>query len=139
MLVGSQFYEVPPSSYLINAGRGYCVIGIQQSPNHEWILGEVFLKNFYVIFDDMNGAVAMAPHKTSESTAYNTQQLSVPTYHFGPTQMRNRVIKEVVIAAAKITVLGLVSLSLWFDALVILTAMGVIQSPAAAIDSLHSY
>lgn len=29
LLVGYQFYEVPPSSYLIDAGRGYCVIGIQ--------------------------------------------------------------------------------------------------------------
>lgn len=139
LLVASQFFEVPPSSYLIDAGRGYCVIGIQPSPNHEWILGEVFLKNFYVIFDDMNGAVAMAPHKTSKSVAYNTQQLSVPSYHFGPTQMRNRVIKQVLIVAAKIAVAGLVSLSVWFDALVILTATGVIANPAAAIGSLLSY
>jgi len=89
----------------------------------------------------MNGAVAMAPHKTSKSVAYTTQQLSKPSYHFGPAQMRNRMIKQVMIAAAKVAAVGLISLSLWFNALVILTAMGVIQPPskAAVIDSLLSY
>ena len=29
ILAGGHYFEVPPSSYLIDAGNGYCVIGIQ--------------------------------------------------------------------------------------------------------------
>jgi hypothetical protein len=72
ILVGNQYLEVAPSAYLIKAGNGLCVIGIQQSTDHSWLLGDLFLKNFYSVWDDSNNAIALAPHKTSASSALTT-------------------------------------------------------------------
>lgn len=72
ILVGNQYLEVTPSAYLIKAGNGLCVIGIQQSTDHSWLLGDLFLKNFYSVWDDSINAIALAPHKTSASSALTT-------------------------------------------------------------------
>jgi hypothetical protein len=57
--VNQTFYEVHPSSYLINAtyqnvGKDYlqyCTIGIMPTNQNFIILGTTFMKNFYIIFD----------------------------------------------------------------------------------------
>ena len=52
---------VPPTSYLINkqtnTGADGCLIGIQRSNTSDFTLGEVFLQNYYTIYDYENNKV----------------------------------------------------------------------------------
>uniref|UniRef100_F7FJM0 Pepsin B n=1 Tax=Monodelphis domestica TaxID=13616 RepID=F7FJM0_MONDO len=61
---GSQF-PLPPSAYVFN-NNGYCRLGIEAtylpSPNGQplWILGDVFLKEYYSVYDMANNRVGFA-------------------------------------------------------------------------------
>ncbi|XP_028587865.2 pepsin B-like [Podarcis muralis] len=62
---GVQF-PLPPSAY-ISESNGYCIAGIETtylaSSNGQplWILGDVFLKEYYSVFDMANNRVGFAP------------------------------------------------------------------------------
>ncbi|ELK30793.1 PREDICTED: gastricsin [Myotis davidii] len=61
---GSQF-PLPPSAYVLN-NNGYCRLGIEAtylpSPNGQplWILGDVFLKEYYSVYDMAHNRVGFA-------------------------------------------------------------------------------
>ncbi|XP_070252617.1 pepsin B [Myotis yumanensis] len=64
IISGSQF-PLPPSAYVLN-NNGYCRLGIEAtylpSPNGQplWILGDVFLKEYYSVYDMANNRVGFA-------------------------------------------------------------------------------
>uniref|UniRef100_G1PKG7 Pepsin B n=1 Tax=Myotis lucifugus TaxID=59463 RepID=G1PKG7_MYOLU len=64
IISGSQF-PLPPSAYVLN-DNGYCRLGIEAtylpSPNGQplWILGDVFLKEYYSVYDMANNRVGFA-------------------------------------------------------------------------------
>lgn len=88
LLVGSDYFEVPPSSYIIQNGKlDLCLFGIQASKGHDWLLGDVFLRNFYSVFDNGNSQVGLIPHKTSNSTVQTTSTLLPPTITFSRVHM----------------------------------------------------
>ncbi|XP_070274721.1 gastricsin [Myotis yumanensis] len=61
---GVQF-PLPPSSYILN-DNGYCTVGVEPtylpSPNGQplWILGDVFLRSYYSVYDMGNNRVGFA-------------------------------------------------------------------------------
>uniref|UniRef100_A0A8D2I6B5 Pepsinogen C n=1 Tax=Urocitellus parryii TaxID=9999 RepID=A0A8D2I6B5_UROPR len=68
---GVQF-PLPPSAYILNVSpgpwgwNGYCLVGLEatyvSSANGQpfWILGDVFLRSYYSVFDMANNRVGFA-------------------------------------------------------------------------------
>lgn len=82
LLMGTTWMEVPPSAYLREVGtvngNSVCMIGIQQMNAHYWLLGDIFLKNFYTVWDNTNQQMFIGPHITSSSTWLTTSTMSAP-------------------------------------------------------------
>jgi len=68
--LGNSYFEIRPESFVLNEndGSGLCVIGFVNSRSDNWILGQVFLSNYYSYFNDQSGFVGFAPHSTSNAT-----------------------------------------------------------------------
>ncbi|XP_028942807.1 pepsin A-like, partial [Antrostomus carolinensis] len=63
--INGQAFPVPPSAYVIQS-NGYCTlafegIDIPTQSGEIWILGDVFIRQYYVIFDRANNMVGLSP------------------------------------------------------------------------------
>ncbi|XP_019401731.1 PREDICTED: embryonic pepsinogen-like [Crocodylus porosus] len=56
---GIQF-PLPPSAYTEQFGQGDCTSSFQVTSNYLWILGDVFIREYYSIFDRENNRVGLA-------------------------------------------------------------------------------
>lgn len=73
LYIDGRYLEITPTSYVLpvgtdNNGNAVCAIGIVSSGDSNWLLGDVFLKNFFSVWDDDNGKIRFAPHKHTTST-----------------------------------------------------------------------
>ncbi|XP_031544393.1 gastricsin [Vicugna pacos] len=65
IISGVQF-PLPPSSYILNNDEGYCTMGVEvtylpsQNGQPLWILGDVFLRSYYSVYDMSNNRVGFA-------------------------------------------------------------------------------
>ncbi|NXF25966.1 PEPA protein, partial [Rhodinocichla rosea] len=62
--INGQEFPVPPRAYVLRS-NGYCTLGLQgmDVPTEEgelWILGDVFIREYYVIFDRANNKVGLS-------------------------------------------------------------------------------
>ena len=60
--IGGNSFEVPVSSILSQSGSGKCKLlmypnDVSLSVDYEWVMGDLFLQNFYTIFDLKNKRV----------------------------------------------------------------------------------
>ncbi|XP_032058903.1 gastricsin-like [Aythya fuligula] len=65
-IISGKAFPLRPSAYVLNS-NGYCTLGIEvtylaaQNGQPLWILGDVFLKEYYTVFDMANNRVGFAP------------------------------------------------------------------------------
>ncbi|XP_028587866.1 gastricsin-like [Podarcis muralis] len=66
-VIGGSSFPLSPSAYVLQNNSGYCSIGIMptylpsQNGQPLWILGDVFLRSYYSVYDLGNNQVGFAP------------------------------------------------------------------------------
>jgi hypothetical protein len=70
--IDSYWVEVDPWTFVLDATYegypDYCMVGIAIYSDDYWLLGDVFLRNFYAIFDEGNTRLGLVPSLISNST-----------------------------------------------------------------------
>jgi len=64
LLIGGYWFDIPPYTYLVE-DDGYCIVGFLENSDDTWLVGDVFLRNYYSVFDDDTGELTFAPRITN--------------------------------------------------------------------------
>jgi gastricsin len=53
--INGYYAEITPNNYLLASNvANTCIVGFMINGDDSWLLGDVFLRNFYAIFDEGN-------------------------------------------------------------------------------------
>jgi hypothetical protein len=96
------FFEIPPSVYVMPADSSSftrhkkrkplprsravgndCTVGFEKGDDENWLLGDVFLRNYYSIWDNDRSQVGFGPHKTSHASI-----MTLPDMPYPPTTIK---------------------------------------------------
>lgn len=104
LLMGTTWLQVPPSAYFmpISSTSTICRIGVEKGGDNEWLLGDVFLKNFYTVWDNTNSRIGIGPHKTSASAWITTSYMAAPTNEFSAFDALYSLAEDFMEAAGKL-------------------------------------
>lgn len=63
IFIDNRYFEIVPSTYIISFTdtNTVCAIGFADGGT-DWLLGDVFLRNFYSVWDDDSNKLSLAPH-----------------------------------------------------------------------------
>ena len=80
--VAGYWLEMNPEDYLLDAtesgNHGSCMFAFTQNEDEFWLLGDVFYRGYYVVHDDVNAKLGIAPHSASRKKAL-TRDYVYPT------------------------------------------------------------
>ncbi|VDK30933.1 unnamed protein product [Anisakis simplex] len=55
-----QKFEVPPEAYIVEVDDGQCIVTLQPGDIDFWILGDIFIGQYYTVFDHANKRIGLA-------------------------------------------------------------------------------
>lgn len=66
--IQDSWLEIPASSYMIEYpdDPSICIVGIVPNSGDYWLAGDVFLRNYYAVFDDTKGTLTLAARLGSD-------------------------------------------------------------------------
>jgi len=89
-------FNVPASSYVFSNGDGTCKSGIAGDGGMgltQWIVGDVFLRTYYAVFDSGNNQVGFAPSAGASSSDLVGQR-RIPKASHGPIVTKGKAQKQ---------------------------------------------
>lgn len=81
LAIGDHFYEIPPSKYVYvddESDYNACGINFGQNLDESWLLGDLFMSNYYTIHDDEKNRVSIVPHKNSKASVFSFDIMPLP-------------------------------------------------------------
>lgn len=72
--IQGHFLHMLPKDYFVKHEE-VCYLGFQRNPGDYWLLGDNFYRGFYMIHDDANGRIGIAPHSTSNKDKVQASEL----------------------------------------------------------------
>ena len=136
LLMGSRYFEIPPQSYMISFGNPtWCFYGLQASGDHNWLLGDVFLRNFYSVWDNANNRVGLTPHKTSLSVAKTTTDMARPAQTFSQANIIVGIVKQVAKKAIELSVEAALLSGIVYGVYMILKHFGILQASFLGLEA----
>jgi len=80
IMIQGYWVEVTPSTYVYGVGSSYCQILIGNLGSEMWLVGDVFLRNYYTIWDDANAELTLAPILGGDVTTINSATAPAKTF-----------------------------------------------------------
>jgi Eukaryotic aspartyl protease len=78
--MGDYYFGIPPEEYLYQfSGETWCLIGFSQMEDDTWLIGDVFLRNYYSVWDHDNDRIGLTPHSLSSADTISVATLPLPT------------------------------------------------------------
>lgn len=119
--MGAYYFAIPPEEYIYTFSyTTECLIGFEAMQDDTWLIGDVFLRSYYSVWDHDNDRIGLSPHKTSYATSVTVASVPLPVNSFQYTNVMDVAFEIFEIAWRGISLATAVG-TLYFIADVIIT------------------